>query len=65
MLTGDLFESAGSSSGCLTGQTMGYEYDAPRYARNDAIEKWVDALESGALADLPTPDPQAMAGEMP
>ena len=43
----------------ITGQTLGYEHDAPQLQREEAIRRWVQAVESGefqafANEDLPS-----------
>jgi hypothetical protein len=43
----------------LTGRTRGYRYDDPRPDRNDAIRRWVEALETG---DVEGNETTALAG---
>ena len=39
----------------LTGETRGYRYDDPRYLRDSAIHRWVDASAAGTAGAAPMP----------
>lgn len=49
----------------LTGRTMGYEYDAPRHERDEAVRRWVQAVQSDELPLHDEPGRQALARGWP
>lgn len=45
----------------LTGETLGYEYDAPRYHRDAAVQRWVRAVEMNEFQGASTKGDEALA----
>ena len=48
----------------LTGETFGYLHYAPRWEREDSIQRWVNAIRQDTFGDL-EPDPMQVASGVP
>jgi len=43
----------------ITGDTLGYDHAAPRRQRNEAVDRWVEAVKAGKYGQL---EPEARSG---